>query len=219
MRRCLHGCWQSLGSRMTRDQQIRKALQLLAPPRAQREECKDNIVRALDRIENTAGFARSCRVARSKNKGGITSYYAALRCLCSAFRSLDPAIKPWFSFADPAYTTGQALEKELAKAEEFLNRRSARPRRHASHSKAAVVAAHDLLGWRNHEATTTRGGNWEQLAKVLAGDLTVDLFDHLREFKRSPGRISEKIRYKDVTLYRSSGRQPGIKLSRITSEG
>jgi hypothetical protein len=203
---------------MTRNQQIAKALTLLTPPHAQREECKYEIVRALDRIENTAGFTRSCRMASSKNKGGITSYYAALRRLRSAFRALDPAIRNWFSLADPAYATGKALEKEIAKAEKFLNRRSARPRRHASHSKAAVGAAHDLLGWWNHEATVTRGGKWDKLAKILAGDLTVDVFEHLREFKRSPGPTIEKIRYKDGILYRSRGRQPGINLPRNTSE-
>ena len=203
---------------MTRNQQIAKALTLLTPPHAQREECRYEIVRALDRIENTAGFTRSCRMASSKNKGGITSYYAALRRLRSAFRALDPAIRDWFSLADPAYATGKALEKEIAKAEKFLNRRSARPRRHASHSKAAVGAAHDLLGWWNHEATVTRGGKWDKLAKILAGDLTVDVFEHLREFKRSPGPTIEKIRYKDGILYRSRGRQPGINLPRNTSE-
>jgi hypothetical protein len=204
---------------MTRDHQIAQALALLAPPPAQREECKYELVRALDRIENTAGFARSCRVASSKNKGGIASYYAALRRLRSAFRALDPAIKPWFSFADPAYATGQALKKEITKVEKFLNRRSAPPRRHASHSKTAVRAAHDLLGWWNHEATVTRGKKWDKLAKILAGDLTVDLFEHLREFKRRPGPTIEKIRYKNgIILYRSRGRQPGINLPRNTSE-
>jgi hypothetical protein len=203
---------------MTRDQQIAKALALLAPPPAQREECKYEIARALDRIENTAGFARSCRVASSKNKGGITSYYAALRRLRSAFRALDPAIRPFFSLADPAYATGKMLEKEIVKAEKFLNRPSARPRPHASHSKAAVGAAHDLLGWWNHEATVTRGGKWDKLAKTLSGDLTVDVFEHLREFKQSPGQTIEKIRYKNGILYRSCGRQPGINLPRNTSE-
>jgi len=203
---------------MMRDQQIAKALALLAPPVAQREECKYEIGRALDRIENTAGFARSCRVANSKNKGGLTSYYAALRRLRSACCALDPAIKPFFSFADSAYPTGEMLEKEIAKVEGFLNRPSASPRPHASRSKAAVKVAHNLLGWWNHEATVTRGGKWDKLAKILAGDLTADLFDHLRGFKRSPGPTSEKIRFKDGILYRSSGRQPGFNLPRYTSE-
>jgi hypothetical protein len=138
---------------MTRDQQVAKALALLAPPPAQREECKYEIRRALDRIENTAAFARSCRVANSKNKGGLTSYHAALRRLRFAFCALDPAIKPFFSFADSACTTGKMLEKEIAKAKGFLNRPSAPPRPHASHSKAAVGAAQDLLGRWNHAAT------------------------------------------------------------------
>ena len=203
---------------MTRDQQVAKALALLAPPPAQRKECRYEIRRALDRIENTDAFARSCRVASSKNKGRLTSYHAALWRLRNAFRALDPAIRPFFSFADSAYTTGKMLEKEIAKAEEFLKRPSAPPRRHASHSKAAVGAAHDLLGWWSHEATVTRGGKWDKLAKILAGDLTADLFDHMRGFKRSPGPTIEKIRYKDGILYRSRGRQPGINLPRYTSE-
>jgi hypothetical protein len=203
---------------MTRDQQIAKALALLAPSTAELKECKHEIGLALDLVKNNAASAQAFRAASSKNKGGLMRYYAALWRLRNAFNSLDPLIRPWFSLADPAYATGEALEKEIAKAEEFLNRRSAPPRRHASHSKAAVGAAHDLLGWWNHEATATRGGKWDKLAKILAGDLTVDLFEHLREFKRSPGRTIEKIRYKDGILYRSRGRQPGINLPRNTSE-
>ena len=203
---------------MKRDQKIVKALALLAPPAAQREECKYEIRRALDRIENTAGFARSCRVAVSKNNGGLKSYYAALRRLRSACNALDPAIKPFFSFADSAYPTGKMLEKEIAKVEGILNRPSASPRPHASQSKAAVKVAHDLLGWWNHEATVTRGGKWDKLAKILAGDQIADLFDHLRAFKRTPGPTIEKIRFKDGILYRSPRRQPGINLPRYTSE-
>jgi hypothetical protein len=203
---------------MTRDQQVAKALALLAPPPAQREECEYEIRQALDRIENSAAFAQSCRVSSSKNKGGLKSYHAALRRLRSAFRALDPAIRPFCSLADPAYISGKMLEKEITMVEALLNRPSAPPRRHASHSKAAVRAAHDLLGWWNHEATVTRGGKWDKLAKILAGDLTADLFDHLRGVKRSPAPTIEKIRYKDGILYRSRGRQPGINLPRDTSE-
>jgi hypothetical protein len=81
-----------------------------------------------------------------------------------------------------------------------------------------VRAAHDLLGWWRHEATVTRGGKCDKLAKILDGDLTTDLFDHLRGFKRSPGLTIEKVRYKNGILYRSRGRHPGINLPRYTSE-
>ena len=69
-------------------------------------------------------------------------------------------------------------------------------------NKAAVAAAYDLLGWWGHKAVVTRGGKWEQLAKILTGDLTVDLFDHLREFKRRPSRSIEKVRGADWIVYR-----------------
>jgi hypothetical protein len=117
---------------MTRDEKIAEALTLLAPPPAQQAECKQDICVGLERIENGAAFAQSCWAAGSKKRSGLASYYAALRRLRSAFSALDPAIKPWFSFADPAYFTGNALEKEIAKAEVFLNRPSMPPRRHAT---------------------------------------------------------------------------------------
>jgi hypothetical protein len=202
---------------MTRNQQIAKAMALLAPPPARHEECRYEIGRALDRIKNTVFFARSCRVASSKNNGGLRSYYAALRRVRSAFNSLDPMIRPWFSLADPAYATGKALEKEIAKVEGFLNRPSARPRRDASHSKAAVAVAYNLLSWGGHEAVVTRGGKWDNLARILAGNLTLDLFDHLRAFKRRPGPAVARVKYKNGTLYRSIGLQPALNLPRNPS--
>ena len=81
-----------------RDQQIRKALELLAPPTRERAECQHDIGLALDRVEHGAAVARSFRVAGStKGKAGLKRYYAALRRLRNAYNSLDPAIRPWFS--------------------------------------------------------------------------------------------------------------------------
>jgi hypothetical protein len=203
---------------MTRAQQIAKALALLAPSPAELKECQHEIGLALDLVKNNAASAQAFRAASSKNKGGLMRYYAALWRLRNAFNSLDPLIRPWFSLADPAYATGKALEKEIAKAKEFLNRPSAPPRRHASRNQAAVAAAYNLLAWRNKKATVTRGGKWEELAKVLTGDLRGDLFDHLRKFKRNPGPIIEKVRCDDGIRYRTRRRHPGIILARNTSK-
>lgn len=178
---------------MTRDQQIRKALELLAPPAAEREECRHEICLALDRVENFTALARSSRAARSKKKGGLLRYHAALRRLLIAFDSLDPALKPWFNLA-AGFTTRTAIEKEIANAESVLAQPSAPPRRDGSRNKAAVAAAYDLLTWRGLTATVTRGGIWEKLAKVLAANRTVDLFDHLRKFKQNRPPAIEKIR-------------------------
>ena len=66
-----------------------------------------------------------------------------------------------------------------------------------------MAAAYDLLDWRSHNAAvTTRNGKWVRLAKILPGDLTVDLFDHLREFRRRPGPSIEKVRGENAIVYR-----------------
>jgi hypothetical protein len=174
---------------MTRDQQIRKALELLAPPPRQRTECQHDIKVALDRVERGAAVARSFRVAGSKKgKSGVMRYCAALRRLRIAYHALDPAIRPWFSLAETAYIVGKPtlIDREIEIAEAFLARPSPPPRRDARRNKLAVAAAFDLLNWWRHRAVVTRSGKWTQLAKILTGDTTVDLFDHLRAFKRSP---------------------------------
>jgi hypothetical protein len=204
---------------VTKDQQIQRALKLLAPPAAQREECLHEIHLALGRVENLTLLARSSRASRSKTKGGLLRYHAALRRLLRDFDSLDPAIKPWFSIAHPGYTTRKAIEAEIAKTKAFLDQPSAPPRRDSSRNKAAAAAAYDLLTWRGHNATVTRGGTWETLAKILAANLTVDLFEHLRKFKQSPGTIVEKVRLgSERFLYRSARPKPDVKLSRKKSD-
>jgi hypothetical protein len=132
---------------MTRDQQIRKAFELLAPPAAEREECRHEICLALDMVEHSTAVARSFRAGRSKKKSGLLRYHDALRRLLIAFNSLDPALKPWFNLA-PGFTTRTAIEKEIDKAGSILAQPSAPPRRDGGRNKAAAAAAYNLLTWR-----------------------------------------------------------------------
>jgi hypothetical protein len=199
---------------MTINQQIRKALELLAPSLGDRAECQHDIEVALERVERGTAAARSFRVAGSKNgKAGIIRYYAALRRLRAAYASLDPAIRPWFSFAETAHVAGKPtiIDREIARAEMFLDRPSPPPRRDATRNKAAVAAAYDLLEWWGQKAAVTRGGKWAQLAEILTGDQTVDLFDHLRDFKRRPRPRIDKVRGADSIAYLMRRRKPGIK--------
>jgi hypothetical protein len=204
---------------MTREQQIWKVQKLLAPPPAQRDECKLEIHRALDRVENHALFARSVQAMRSKKKSGLQRYYASLQRLLIAADALDPAIKGWFSLSHPTSNARVTIETEVKKAKVYLDKPSAPPLRDASRNKAAVAVAHDLLVFWHHRPTVTRHGKWEQLAKVLSGDLSVDLFDHLRNFKRNSRSSAKKTEFANgIILYRSRGRQPGIKSARIMSD-
>jgi hypothetical protein len=194
---------------MTRDEKIRKALEVLKPPPHQRAECQHDIELTLDMVEQRAAAARSFRMAGSKKgKAGLKRYHAALRRLRDAYRALDPAIKPWFSLAETAYVAGKAtvIDREITMAEIFLAQPSRSPRRDASRNKIAVEVANHLLDWWSHKASVTRGGKWEKLAKILTGDLTTDLFDHLREFKRRPGPRIEKLRGARSIVYRTSRR-------------
>jgi hypothetical protein len=191
---------------MTRDQQIRKALELLAPPPRLRDEYRQDIKVALNRVERNASVAGAFRVAGSKNgKASVQRYYAALRSTRSAYNALDPAIRPWFSLSEIAHVAGTPtlVDREISLAETFFDRPSPPPRRDAARNKAAVAAAYDLLNWWGYKAAVTRGGKWEQLAKILTGEQTVGLFDHMREFKRRPWASIEKVRGPDRIVYRT----------------
>ena len=191
---------------ITRDQQIRKALEVLRPPPRQRAECQHDIEVALNMVEQRAATARAFRVASSKRgKAGLKRYHAALRRLRNAYHSLDPAIRPWFSLAETAYISGKptVIDREITIAEAFLAQPPVSPRRDASRNKVAVGVASHILDWWGRKASATRGGEWEKLAKILAGDLTIDLFDHLREVKRRPGPRIEKLRGAHSIVYRT----------------
>ena len=136
---------------MTRDEKIRKALEVLKPPSRQRAECQHDIELTLDMVEQRAAAARSFRMAGSKKgKAGLKRYHAALRRLRDAYRALDPAIKPWFSLAETAYVAGKAtvIDREITMAEIFLAQR---------HGPLGAMLAGTKLRWR-WQITCSIGG-------------------------------------------------------------
>jgi hypothetical protein len=175
---------------VTREEQITAALELLAPQPPDRDECLHDVGVALDRVEFGAAAARSFRVAGSKEgRGKLQSYLAALRRVKIAYGALDPVIHPWFSLPQAD------IDREVVIATDFLARPSPRSgASDASRNKAAVRVARDLLGWWDRKVTCTRGGEWAQLAAILAGDQDLDLFNHMCALKRSPAPILMKVR-------------------------
>ena len=155
---------------------------------------------ALERIEAGRDTAQCFQLAQStKDKGGVTRYYAGLRRLRAASNSLHPAIKPWLSFAIRGKTLNLARESETAKA--LVNQKSPPPARDATRQKIAVAAAHELLEWWGHNAAVTRGGKWAQLARILINDPHLDVFDHLRNHKHNPGPPVQKLRGANWVAY------------------
>ena len=156
MRGCLRGPCQVWAicqgwCAVERDRQIRKALELLAPPPRERAECENDVSRALDSVEDGAAIARSFRVAGStKGKAGVMRYCAALQRLRNTYNSLDPAIKPWFSLAERAYVAGNAtvIDREIARTESFSTGR---------HCLRGVMPAGIRSQWRRR-TTCSSGG-------------------------------------------------------------
>jgi hypothetical protein len=169
------------------DQQIRQALRLIAPPVGREADCRRDIEATLGWVERQAKVADAFRIATSKTgKAQVKRYAKALKRTRNAYNAIDKGIRPWFSLVETAYIVGTPtlLDREIKVAEEFLDRPSAPPRRQAKRNEIAVDAACDLLVRWGQQVVTTRGGAAEQLAKILTGNLKVDLFDHLRKSRR-----------------------------------
>jgi hypothetical protein len=195
---------------MTRSQQIRKALELLAPARDKRGECKRDIEFAIDMVEHGANAARSFRAATSKKgRETLARYAQALHRLRSACNSLDPAIKPWLSVAIKISRNAIDLGREIEMAKALSGQRSRRRGRDASHKEIAVAWAHDLLDWWGHEASVTRRGKWAQLATILLGGRDLYLIDHMSSFNRSGGPGVLKLRGPHSVAYISPRRESG----------
>jgi hypothetical protein len=145
---------------MTREQQIAVALEVLKPPPDRVAVCRRDIEMTPGWVESTTEARTKSRIFVSgKGKDGLRSYKNALDYAQARRAKVDPAIRPWLR-AD--------LLGEIAWVEKLLAKRS-QPKRDAIKKKVAAAAAHNLLVWWGHKPVTTRGGNWDLLAKALAG--------------------------------------------------
>ena len=192
---------------MTREEQITFAFELLAPQPHDHAECLHDITVAIDRVPLMARAMRSFKRGRSKEgKKRLEKYRAALRRVQSAYRGLG-LLRPWF-------TLPEGIESEIAKSTEFLRQRSRKSGGpDASTKKAAVLAAQDLLWWWGEDAVCTREGKWAQLSAVLAGDLDLDLYDHLLAAKQAapPTHVKVSDARDGSTIKVSLRRRQGLK--------
>jgi hypothetical protein len=157
---------------MTRAEQIRKALEVLAPLPEEFGECRCRIEHALDIMESTIRAATAIKSERAAAQETGRGYYGALERLLAASRAHAHA--------------GGALGISITSIERALQWRSKFSRALPSGAiiqRQAAALAYSLLWQSNHAAVTTRGGAWHTLGAILCGDQQADLFDYLREFK------------------------------------
>jgi hypothetical protein len=189
---------------MPRDQQIRDAVEVLAPATADQAECSDDVARVLDRLKFSAEAALAFRMVTSKKgRAALKSYSAALRKLMTSCNALDSAVRPWLSIAMAVSGKAIDLNREIKTAEQLAKQPSAVPGPDSSRRKMAVAAAYDLLGWWGHQPTVTRDGRWAQLAQILVDDPAFEPFEHMRRFKRNPSPRVEKVRGNGWIYYRT----------------
>jgi hypothetical protein len=189
---------------MTREE-LTAALVILDPPAERRDECVHDIVRQFESIEQAISAARGSRVLGGKGKGGLERYLRDLRRARASHRALDPSLAPFFS--------PQANNHEIAIAEALVAAPSPPLAQDRTHRyRAAAEAAYKLLLWWDHKAVVTRGGEWEQLAAIMAGDPGRDMFDHLRACKSDLPTVVRKLRDpNNGSVSIAFRRKPGIK--------
>jgi hypothetical protein len=194
---------------MTRQKQIGKALDLLRPPFDSRDECQHDIETALNRVQVAVRTAWESKAAGSKEgRRQLRNYLAALKREQAAYKRLGP-LRPWFS-------PNLDFDRNVAMIEAMLER-SSRPSggSDANRKKAAVREAHDVLKLWDRKVGRTRNGVWVQLATILYGEQSIDLFHHVRAFKNGPALIKIRDAEGLIANIRIGG-NPGIDFTRFT---
>ena len=162
---------------MTRDQQIKFALDLLASARAgiNRTKCRTDIARMLDIINEV--MADDGTLSNSKGtKAKVDRLIRALDEVQAAYNGLPPRLKLEV-FKSPDQKSQESL---VAACKLFKNKSLKRP---AERQRLAASAAQGLLNDYGIPRTTTRGRPWHRLAAILYGDGHADLYAYLRELK------------------------------------
>lgn len=168
--------------KLTPDQQMRKALVLLAPPRAKRDQCKRDIEAALENINEGDGLEAQ------PNSGPVRE---AVERLLKQLEDCERAYKALFKL-DHAHAhelmSPLDLSEQISLYKEWLSVGPGPPRKSAAKQQAAVKDARTLvLNYRGEkEARKTRGNAWHELAAILFGDDQHDLFNHMRKLRPDP---------------------------------
>jgi hypothetical protein len=191
---------------MKRDEQIRKALSLLAPPAKSRAECRADIEAALDILEWFGKGDKANQAERSAAANRARNIFH--KTIRKALREYDAMVKAGYSgllYPTDPENPFRGLDGRVLL--QWLTTETAPPRKWVMFSllspkkpipdilpddaglsvgsgkkNRAAEDAHWLLTKWGHDAgiVTTRGGTWHKLAAILYGDEQADLFQYLR---------------------------------------
>ena len=181
---------------MTRAEQIREALELLAPPAHERDACRRAIEEAIDLVEKMAvatdgrplpGMpvpANAPRLQHTKEaRQAWRAYFQALRQLearCNALKR--------FGWKPPIELDKEKVERTIAWTEHWFTHW--KPPAPTLKQRTAVALARELSG----DNTVSRQSQWFKLAQILYG-CRVDLFRQVRTFEFEWRRFSKDVEY------------------------
>jgi hypothetical protein len=160
--------------KLTHDQQVRQALNVLKPPQDAHAQCESDIEEALQDIMMDGVEAKPY----SKNtKAVVAPLLASLTKTQSLYDKLLP-------LDDYGLMMPLDLSEHIALYKEWLDESSDKRSRSAPKQKAAVKEARALVlkyCKSKKEHSKKRGNDWHKLSAILVGDDQLDLFNHMRK--------------------------------------
>jgi len=173
-----------LTRRLTHEQQLRQALQLLDPPANEHPRWRKRVESALTQVDGAVAIGRvgSAQAQRAwkRHRDALFQARTTRKELVGWCRSYatDPAwgcrpleLDRWIDLCDYFIGTAKLMAKAFP------------PKRVASRSAHAVGYAEQLLRKRGLSLSRSRKGRWAKLAGVLLGDGS---FPHLPPSKGGP---------------------------------
>ena len=168
--------------KLTHDQQMRQALNVLKPPQDAHAQCESDIEAALDVIE---WDGLDPRPNSAKIRKVVKPLLAALQRCKYAYNALFAIDE---AHAHELMRDAPDLNVHIATYQEWLSERPGKPRRAAVKQRCAVKEAHALVlkyCKSKKEHSKTRDNAWHKLSAILVGDDKLDLFNHMRATKQT----------------------------------
>jgi len=158
--------------RIAREQQIERALAVLAPSEAKIAQCRERIAFALAKIDEETEAAQ---VNSPSNRRRINQLIKAAKVFEQRARRTQFPDSWLVDVPDLSYWI-ESVEWRLAELPQRTSGRAAQFRK----SHAVDWAGYLLLSY-GHKPTKTRGGNWSHLAAILYGQDQDELFNFFQK--------------------------------------
>jgi hypothetical protein len=172
-------------AKLTPEQQVKKALRILAPAESVRKKCDEDVCWALEEI-TVAALEEIFKPQGKEVRAAVKRYVVALRRCQAAFNALYR-----LDLITGGAVAPRNYREDIASYEAWLDEAPDKPRRIAHKNRASVQEARKLIikYCSEKDLSLTRRSKWHRLSAVLAGDEDVDLFNIMLKIR--PNQVSK----------------------------